>query len=335
MEKNTEIDIAKPPVLFQETQLLLEEIQSNLDGTLICYWNSSNGSVCGNDSLAIYEALKDKPKKNKIYFFIKSNGGSGIAALKIISVLRQYCRKLIALVPLNCASAATMLALGADEIHMGPLSYLTPVDTSIRHDLSPVDVDNDQVSVSMDELNRVLKLWNNHQTGNLESPYKNLYSYIHPLVFGAVDRASSLSLKLCQELLGYHMKDKEKIEKISTVLNFEYPAHSYPILAGKAREIGLPIKTMKPAISEKLLELNLKYSEMGQRALTDYDETSYHNNAINNIIEIEGKQIYYQIDKDWFYRSEQRRYIPMNDNSSWRKNEMIDGNIENSIYYLW
>jgi hypothetical protein len=335
MEKQTDKEIAKPPVLFKETQVLLKDLQSILDGTLICYWNSNNGSVCGTDSLAIYEALKNKPKKSKIYFFIKSDGGSGIAALKIINVLRQYCKRLIALVPLNCASAATMLALGADEIHMGPLSYLTPVDTSITHDLSPVDVTNDLVSVSMDELNRVLKLWNNHTTGNLESPYKNLYSYIHPLVFGAVDRASSLSLKLCQELLGYHMKDKETIERISAMLNFEYPAHGYPILSAKALELGLPVKPMNSAVSEKLLELNLKYAEMGQRALTDYDEKNYHNNAINNIIEIEDKQIYYQIDKDWFYRSEERRYIALNDNSSWRKNEMVNGEIINSVYHLW
>lgn len=335
MEIKTTKEIAKPPVLFNETQKLLQGIQAHLDGTLVCYWNSNSGSICGNDSLAIYELLKDKPKKDKIYFFIKSDGGSGISALKIINVLRQHCKRLIALIPLNCASAATMLALGADEIHMGPLSYMTPVDTSIKHDLSPVDKDNDRVSVSMDELTRVIKLWNNHQTGNSENPYKNLYSYIHPLVFGAVDRASSLSIKLCKELLGYHIKDQELIERISTILNSDYPAHEYPILASKAKEMGLKIKDMDQKLSELLLELNLRYSEMGQRALTDYDEKNYHNNAIHNIIETNNKQIYYQIDKDWFYRSEERRYIPMNDESSWRKNELVDGSIVNTVYHLW
>ena len=56
---------------------------------------------------------------------------------------------------------------------------------------------------------------------------------------------------------------------------------------------------------------------MGQRALTDYDENNYHNNEILNIMEADSIQIYYQNDKDWYYRSEERRYIPMNDNSSW------------------
>jgi hypothetical protein len=36
-----------------------------------------------------------------------------------------------------------MIALGADEIHMGPLAFLTAVDTSLRHELSPTDIDNE------------------------------------------------------------------------------------------------------------------------------------------------------------------------------------------------
>ena len=55
--------------------------------------------------------------------------------------------------------SATMLALGADEIHMGPLAFLTAVDTFITHDLSPVDKDNDLVRIGTNELERVLKLW--------------------------------------------------------------------------------------------------------------------------------------------------------------------------------
>ena len=58
---------------------------------------------------------------------------------------------------------------------------------------------------------------------------------------------------------------------------------------------------------------------MGQQAYTDYDENNYHNNEITNILEVDGMQVYYQVDKDWHYRNEERRYIPMNDSSSWYK----------------
>ena len=326
--------VAKPPVLFSETQQVLKAVEAKLGGTLITYYNSNAGSVCGNDASAMYEILKGKKIENA-FLFIKSDGGSGIAALRIISTLRNYCKNITALIPANCASAATMMALGANEIVMGPLAYLTAVDTSLKHAMSPIDNGNERVSVSMDELNRVIKLWKMHEKDNDENPYKSLYNYIHPLVFGAVDRASSLSLKICCELLRYHMNDEAKIQNISEHLNSDYPAHDYPILFREAEEIGLHVQKMDNELNEMLQELTLLYSEMGQRAFTDYDENSYHDNNIANIIEANGKQIYYQIDKDWFYRPDERRWNVMNDESSWRKNELVGGKLKNTIYHLW
>ena len=158
VEQNEKKGVAKPPVLFSDTQNLISTIEKRLNAPLITYYNSNAGNVCGNDASAMYEILKGK-KIDTAYLFIKSDGGSGIAALRIISTLRNYCKNLIALIPSNCASAATMMALGANEIVMGPLAYLTPVDTSLKHELSPTNKGNELVSVSMDELSRVVKLW--------------------------------------------------------------------------------------------------------------------------------------------------------------------------------
>lgn len=333
-QKMNQRNVAKPPILFNETQQLIKAIEAKLGGSLITYYNSNAGSVCGNDASAMYEILKGKKIQNA-FLFIKSDGGSGIASLRIISTLRNYCKNITALVPANCASAATMMALGANEIVMGPLAYLTPVDTSLKHELSPTNKNNELVSVSMDELSRVIKLWKTNEKDKDENPYKSLYEYIHPLVFGAVDRASSLSLKICREILRYHINDDEKIQKISERLNSDYPAHEYPILFREAEEIGLHVKKMDDELNEMLQELTLLYSEMGQRAFTDFDENSYHDNNIANIIEANGKQIYYQIDKDWFYRPDERRWNVMNDESSWRKNELVNGKLKNTIYHLW
>lgn len=327
-------EVAKPPVLFKQTQNLIKEINKNIDGEFLAYYNSNAGNVCGTDSRIIYSILQNK-KIKKLNFMITSDGGSGIAALKIINVLRNFCDEISVLIPSNCASAATMMALGGDEIQIGALGYLTAVDTSIRHELSPIDNTNSKVSVSMDELCRVVKLWKENITNNDENAYKSLYSHIHPLVFGAVDRASSLSLKICSEILSYHLKDKEKIEKISHKLNSEFPSHDYPILFKEAKEIGLNVVKMDQKIEILLSELLNMYSEMGQRTFTDYDENSYHDNNIANIVEMQDIQAYYQIDKDWFYRQEERRWNVMNDYSSWRENVFDQkNNIKNSVLYL-
>ena len=109
-------------------------------------------------------------------------------------------------------------------------------------------------------------------------------------MIGALDRASSLSLMLCREILGYHMKDPRKAERIARRLNSSYPAHQYPITSREARRIGLRVQsTSRPHLDALLQELNLLYSEMGQRAITDHDELNHHDNEITNILEGEGR----------------------------------------------
>ena len=91
---------------------------------------------------------------------------------------------------------------------------------------------------------------------------------------------------------------------------------------------------MKKETNTLLLELNSLYSEMGQRATTDFNEYSAHGNEILNILETDNLQIYYQEDKDWFYRKEERRWITMNNNSSWRKVVEQNGNINESVMHI-
>jgi Serine dehydrogenase proteinase len=209
------------------------------------------------------------------------------------------------------------------------------VDTSLTHDLSPIDRDNNRVSVSQDELQRVVRLWQKESDKEASNPYEALFTHVHPLVIGAAaDRSSALSTKLCIEILSYHLQDAAKAEQISDTLNSGYPAHSYPIMLKEAQRIGLNAQPLDEEINRLLLELNEIYSEMGQRASTDFDERSSHDNSILNILEGKGLQVLYQNDKDWHYRSEERRWVSLNDHSSWRKAELVNGKLTVSIFHI-
>jgi len=323
-----------PPVLFAKTQKVITAIESKLNERLLTYWNSPSGSICNNDVAGLYGILRSIGKSERLSFFIKSDGGSGQASLRMVNLLRKYVKRLTVLVPLECESAATMLALGADKILMGPLAHLSAVDTSLTHDLSPIDRDNDRVSVSQDELQRVVRLWQEQAQERASNPFDALFNHIHPLVIGAVDRASALSTKLCIEILSYHLKDKKKAEKISNTLNSSYPSHSYPITLQEAHRIGLNVEPLDEQINQRLFELNEIYSEMGQKASVDFDERNSHDNSILNIIEGRGLQIFFQNDKDWHYRTEERRWVTLNDKSSWRKAEFVKGKSLVSIFHI-
>jgi len=329
-----EIKIKQPPVLFTKTQAHIAQLADRLGGPLVAYWNGPRGSVCHSDVVALYHVLARLGRHEVIYLFLKSDGGSGQVSLRLVNLLRQHCKRLVALVPLECASAATMIALGADGIQMGPTAYLTAVDTSLNHALSPVDRDNDRVSVSLNELQRVIRLWREQQGDVSENAYKALFQYVHPLVIGAVDRAESLSIMLCRELLAYHIADEAKADGIATALNSKYPSHGYPILLDEALKIGLQAQRMQADVNDLLLKLNACYSEMGQKATTDHDEVRAHSNEIVNIWESTGTQVYYQQDKDWFYRAEERRWITLNDNSGWRRTERVGSRIKRGALHV-
>src|SRR6478609_4195214 len=119
---NEERKVIKPPILYPETQRLIKKIEELKGIKLLSYWNSVNGSICQNDVSSFYEIIKDWPLQEEIYLFIKSDGGDGKASLRIINLLREHSKRLIVLIQGECASAATIMALGADEIQMGPLS---------------------------------------------------------------------------------------------------------------------------------------------------------------------------------------------------------------------
>lgn len=326
--------VKKPPVLFKETQKLITDLEKKLQMPFITYWNSAMGSVCDNDVLAIYEVMEQLGKNEQIALFIKSYGGNGQAALRIVNLLRHYNQKITALTPLECASAATMIALGADDIKMGPLSHLTAVDTSLTHDLSPLNKENQRVSVSQDELKRIVNLWRKEAKQQDKNPYEPLFQYIHPLVIGAIDRSESLSIKLCQEILSYHIDNIDLIDKISKDLNAKYPSHNYPITLKEAQKIGLQAQPLENDINSLLLDLNALYSEMGQDAITDYDEHNYHNNAILNIMEGKYIQVYYQLDQDSHYIKEEQRWITINSKNGWNKIQYVKGKFEHSVLHI-
>ncbi len=75
------------------------------------------------------------PEQTRIDMVILSGGGYPHPAYQMINIVRSKCKKLKAIVPLYAKSAATLMALGADEIIMGAQSELGPLDMQMQHPL--------------------------------------------------------------------------------------------------------------------------------------------------------------------------------------------------------
>ena len=67
--------------------------------------------------------------KKDILLIIHSRGGSIEPAYLISKTLKRFAaKKFVVAVPRRAKSAATLICLGADEIHMGMISQLGPID---------------------------------------------------------------------------------------------------------------------------------------------------------------------------------------------------------------
>ena len=325
--KKKETVIEKKGLQFEKSQRLIDEAENLLGGPLLLYWNSENGTLTNDDASAFRSLLAGVPPAKLLYFCITSSGGSGLAALRIANLLRRRCEQLIVLVPSHAESAATMLALAADEIHLAPHANLSPVDSSIQHLLAPVNQTNDQVSVGQDELARIVGLWKKESRSDSSNPYPELWRYIHPLTIGAVDRANSLSLKLCNALMAFHLPDEGLRKRIAETLTMEYPTHGYPILLPEAREIGIPVKDMDQDVENILARLQECYVETGKLIRTDQDPDHHHDLEIPVFIERKDRMILCRLNRDWYYRTDEKRWQRLHSLDGWYIAELYKGKV--------
>ena len=88
-----------------------------------------NSSIGRSDSDRIYRALAGMPERRPILLVMNSPGGDVAAAYLIAKLCREYALETFeVVVPRRAKSAATLIACGADAIHMGSLSELGPID---------------------------------------------------------------------------------------------------------------------------------------------------------------------------------------------------------------
>ena len=315
-EKDEEL---KPfPILFEQTQEIIRKIKQDHPGEFLSYWISDRFSLQHDDCWVIQRILPSETINPQLNFFVRNYGGSGEAALRLVHLLREDYKSITAWIPLECASAGTMLALGADKIQMGALGYLGAVDTSFSHPLSPKNANGQSIMISQNELDRVIDLWEQKRNTSDKNPYENLYEHVHPLVFGAVDRIRSLSIRLTKEILNYHMKDERKASIISDYLNSGYPSHEYPITYNEAKRIGLPVEKLASKLEKHLIDLNNLYAEM-VHPVSKYTYSERHERWIGTVIERSGEQFYYLRDTKFEFQHYTKRWQLKSDESGWRR----------------
>lgn len=162
-----------------------------LGNTRVVFYYSPFRPVHRTDVLPFSHLLKSVGVVPDLDFVIVSPGGDGTAAETMMDLCRKYCSgTLRVIVPAFAKSAATLIALSADEIVMGEGSELGPIDAQIE-----VRQDGVKQQISADHVLRAF-----------EEATQNLSAQDPAIVQAAQIQLSTLSapfVHCCRDLMNF------------------------------------------------------------------------------------------------------------------------------------
>lgn len=173
--------------------------------------------------------------------FVVSDGGDGTVAWRIVSLIRERVKKFAVLVPQAAFSAATLIALGADEIVMHAHGNLGPTDPQISNPKSGLNFGSEDLAAFLGFARDEVKL---KDEASMLELFKGFCQEVNFIGVGVAARSAQLSSTMGEKLLGLHLTadtDKEKVKRIAGALNKKYFHHGYPVSRSEAKEIGLNI----------------------------------------------------------------------------------------------
>lgn len=259
----------------KERQELIEKLQSLREDRLCVVYVTSTRSghelSIADDVVRLmydhFEAGKEKAKKG-IDLFIHSNGGEGTVPWRVVSLIREYTEDFTALVPHKAFSAATLLALGAQEIVMHRMGVLGPIDPSVANAFNPPHPQNpgQPLAISVEDVTAYFDLIQ-HGVGiqhedELIHAVVALTEKIHPLALGNVQRSHHQARMMAKKLLLQHMPATEEhvIEQIIDNLKSNLFYHGHPINRKEAKEdLGLKVAYAEGELADVMWELYLEY----------------------------------------------------------------------------
>ncbi len=126
------------PKAIEANALVEESLNQNiadLENALSADVLAFSGYIYYRADLFIRDAIewrkKQKPKRNKLAFFLETGGGYIEVAQRIAHIIRTHYRRVEFYVPNAAMSAGTVLVMSGDSIHMDYYSILGPIDPQL------------------------------------------------------------------------------------------------------------------------------------------------------------------------------------------------------------
>jgi hypothetical protein len=219
---------------------LIQNLQKLLNAKVITYFASLYHPVpmIMNQDIPLFEdLLRSTGKADEGYLIINSPGGDGNVAEKMITMCRQrFTKSFKVIVPNFAKSAATMIALGSDEILMGYLAELGPIDPQLGNPFTGGLIPARSFIDGLEMIRRNIK-----EKGDPVQMYLPMLSQIRPEIIAqcqsAIDGSREFAEKWLKECM---LKDNpEHAKQVAKWLSEgeKYKSHGKVIDYAEARDV--------------------------------------------------------------------------------------------------
>lgn len=259
---------------------LISRLEEKTNSALICYITGDrenlNTRIAPDIIRVFYRHLESIGQRKKIGLFLYTRGGDVLTPWRLVNLIREYCLHFSVIVPFRAYSAGTLICLGADEIVMGKMGELSPIDPSVANAFNPKDPQHKtaRIPVSVEDVTSYLTLAREiaglKGEEQLVKVFQRLSRTVHPLSLGNVHRNYLLIRSLGKKLLELHCADSppEYIEQVIKNLTEDLYAHNYMISRNEAQK-NIKLKILKPSLDVEKLIWELYENYESDLQLTD------------------------------------------------------------------
>jgi hypothetical protein len=188
-----------------------------------------NGTLVKSDADRIYNSITNFKNDKPLLLVLYSGGGIAGSAYLIGKLCVDNSNgKFVIVVPRMAKSAATLVCCAANEIHMGSLSELGPIDPQIN-DLPALGL-----KYSVEHIAELVKRY--PASSDMFAKYLN--SSLPVINLGYYERVAESAMQYAEKLLLSHATGLAQSPKdIANVLVYRYKDHSFVIDKSEAEEI--------------------------------------------------------------------------------------------------
>jgi hypothetical protein len=259
---------------------IIQEIQQKRNSKLIAYVTCDRPGlgvpIMGDVISLIHEHILvlGEQEQSKLDLFIYSRGGQSDVPWAVVSMFREYSQagSFSVLIPYRAHSAATVIAMGADEIVMTKKAELGPIDITIgRGPYNPTEKDsNERLPISVEDVRVYFSLLEKVGCERPDEKMKGfelLTEHVHPLALGTVNRLLEETKLVAFRLLSTRADpfSEEENHEIVRRISSEVYSHEHAISRTEALKY-LGLKQVKSAedvgIADELWDLYEEYKTL-------------------------------------------------------------------------